>query len=86
AMPRLEDRQVNFALIRDNNAGRSRMRFLLPFSVDKPGFAVGPSIIRGWSNSFGPLGTPLVDGEDAAETLDNLFEGLTAGDLNLPGI
>ncbi len=87
AMPRLEDRQVNFALIRDHNAiSRSRMRFLLPFSVDKPGFAVGPSIIRGWSNSFGPLGTPLVDGEDAAETLDNLFEGLTARDLNLPGI
>ena len=84
AMPRLEDRQVNFALIRDHNAGRSRMRFLLPFSVDKPGFAVGPSIIRGWSNSFGPLGTPLVDSEDAAETLDNFFEGLTIPDLNLP--
>lgn len=85
AMPRLEDRQVNFALIRDHNVGRSRMRFLLPFSVDKPGFAVGPSIIRGWSNSFGPLGTPLVDSEDAAETLDNFFEGLTIPDLNLPG-
>ena len=47
--------------------------------------ASGPSIIRAWSNSFAPLGTPLVDAEDAAETLDNLFEGLTARDLNLPG-
>jgi hypothetical protein len=47
----------------------------MPFSVEKPGFAVGPSIIRVWSNSFAPLGTPLVDTEDAAETLDNLFEG-----------
>ncbi|APO69395.1 N-acetyltransferase family protein [Rhizobium gallicum] len=84
AMPRLEDRQVNFALIRDENGRRSRLRFLMPFSVERPGFAVGPSIIRAWSNSFGPLGTPLVDAEDAAETLDNLFEGLTARDLNLP--
>ncbi|ULJ71860.1 GNAT family N-acetyltransferase [Rhizobium gallicum] len=84
AMPRLEDRQVNFALIRDENGRRSRLRFLMPFSVERPGFAVGPSIIRAWSNSFAPLGTPLVDAEDAAETLDNLFEGLTARDLNLP--
>jgi hypothetical protein len=86
AMPRLEDRQVNFVLIRDQSGTRSRMRFLMPFSVDKPGFAVGPSIIRAWSNSFAPLGTPLVDAEDVAETLDNLFEGLTAGDLRLPPI
>jgi hypothetical protein len=85
AMPRLEDRQVNFAIIRDLNEKRSRMRLLMPFSVDKPGFAVGPSIIRGWANSFGPLGTPLVDAEDAAETLDNLFEGLITPDLGLPG-
>ncbi len=85
AMPRLEDRQVNFAIIRDQNEKRSRMRLLMPFSVDKPGFAVGPSIIRGWANSFGPLGTPLVDAEDAAETLDNLFEGLVTQDLGLPG-
>jgi hypothetical protein len=84
AMPRIEDRQVSFAIIRDRSSNRSRMRFLMPFSLDKPGFAVGPSIIRGWANNFGPLGTPLVDAEDAAETLDNLFEGLTAPDLNLP--
>lgn len=86
AMPRLDDRQVSFALMRDTGSNRSRMRFLMPFSVEKPGFAVGPSIIRGWSNSFAPLGTPLVDAEDAAETLDNLFEGLTARDLRLPQI
>jgi Acetyltransferase (GNAT) domain len=85
AMPRLEDRQVNFAIMRDHNEKRSRMRLLMPFSVDKPGFAVGPSIIRGWANSFGPLGTPLVDAEDAAETLDNLFEGLIDPVLGLPG-
>ncbi len=86
AMPRLDDRQVNFALLRDRNESRSRLRVLMPFSVERPGFAVGPSIIRIWANNFAPLGTPLVDGEDAAETLDNLLEGLAARDLRLPSI
>ncbi|WP_431320575.1 GNAT family N-acetyltransferase [Rhizobium sp. YTU87027] len=86
AMPRLDDRQVNFALLRDQSESRSRMRFLMPFSVEKPGFAVGPSIVRVWSNSFAPLGTPLIDAEDAGETLDNLYNGLTHRDLRLPPI
>jgi len=86
AMPRLDDRQVSFALLRDQSDARSRMRFLMPFSVEKPGFAVGPSIIRVWSNSFAPLGTPLIDAEDAAETLDNLYDGLVNRDLRLPPI
>lgn len=84
AMPRIEERQVRIALIRDRKPNSSRMRLLMPFSIDKPGFAVGPSIIRVWSNNFGPLGTPLVDGEDAAETLDNLLEGLLRRELQLP--
>lgn len=86
AMPRIDDRSVRFALIRDRNAERSRMRFLMPFSVEKPGFSVGPSIIRAWSNPFGPLGTPLVDMEDAGETLDTLIDALTRKEVNLPGI
>jgi hypothetical protein len=84
AMPRLDDRQVRLALIRDNKGKRSRMRLLMPFSIEKPGFAVGPSIIRVWSNSFGPLGTPLVDVEEAAETLDNLLEALAVPAAHLP--
>lgn len=84
AMPRLDDRQVKLALMRDDNGKRSRMRFLMPFSIDKPGFSVGPSIIRGWSNDFSPLGTPLIDSEDAAETLDNLFEAFASHQMNLP--
>lgn len=86
AMPRLEDRQIRMALIRDNNGTRSRIRLLMPFSVEKPGFAVGPTIIRVWSNPFGPLGTPLVDAEDAAETIDNLFEALIAPEASLPPV
>lgn len=86
AMPRLEDRQVRLMLMRDETEKHSRMRLLMPFSVEKPGFSVGASIIRAWANPFGPLGTPLVDSEGAAETLDNLLEGLARPQLGLPGV
>lgn len=86
AMPRLEDRQVRLLLIRDEDDRRSRMRMLMPFSVEKPGFAVGPSIIRVWSHPFGPLGTPLVDAEGAAETLDNCLEAMARPESGLPPV
>ena len=86
AMPRLDDRQIRVALIRDQGESRSRLRLLMPFSVEKPGFSVGPSIIRVWSNPFGPLGTPLVDAEDAAETIDNLLEGFARKESGLPSV
>ena len=86
AMPRIDDRSVRFALMRDENGSKSRMRFLMPFTVEKPGFSVGPSIIRAWANPFGPLGTPLVDAEDAAETIDNLLEALAQPELRLPKV
>jgi CelD/BcsL family acetyltransferase involved in cellulose biosynthesis len=86
AMPRVEDKQVRFALIRDDNGTRSRLRLLMPFTIERPGFSVGASIIRTWANPFGPLGTPLVDAEDAAETLDNLFEVLAAPEAKLPSV
>jgi hypothetical protein len=86
AMPRLDDRQIRFAVIRDEDSRRSRVRLMMPFSVEKPGFSVGPSILRVWSNPFGPLGTPLVDAEGAAETIDNMLEALARPDAKLPGI
>ncbi|KQR75646.1 hypothetical protein ASG25_13490 [Rhizobium sp. Leaf384] len=86
AMPRLEDRVVRLAILRDRSETRSRLRFLMPFSVEKPGFAIGTPIIRAWSNPFGPLGTPLLDTEEAAETLDNLFDALANPDAGLPPI
>ncbi|MFL0690646.1 MAG: GNAT family N-acetyltransferase [Agrobacterium tumefaciens] len=86
AMPRLEERQVRFAVIRDEDERRSRLRLLFPFSIEKPGFSVGPSIIRVWANPFGPLGTPLVDAEGAAETIDNMFDALVAPEMRLPGV
>jgi len=86
AMPRLEDRVIRLMLIRDETETHSRMRLMLPFSVEKPGFSVGASIIRAWANPFGPLGTPLLDREDAAETLDNMLEALGRPQSGLPGI
>jgi hypothetical protein len=86
AMPRIDDRSVRFALIRDENGTRSRMRLLMPFSIEKPGFAVGPSILRVWANPFGPLGTPLVDAEDCAETIDDLLSALAQKDMQLPRV
>ncbi|GEO86342.1 MULTISPECIES: GNAT family N-acetyltransferase [Alphaproteobacteria] len=86
AMPRLDDRQIRLAVIRDENEHRSRVRMMMPFSIEKPGFSVGPSILRVWSNPFGPLGTPLVDAEDAAETIDNLLEVLSRPEAKLPSV
>ena len=86
AMPRLEDRVIRLAVIRDQNEQRSRIRFLMPFSIEKPGFSIGATIIRAWSNPFGPLGTPLLDAEDAAETISNLYEALAAPSAGLPPV
>lgn len=86
AMPRLDDRQIRMAIIRDDGPTRSRLRLLMPFSVEKPGFSVGPSIVRVWANTFGPLGTPLVDAEGSAETIDNLLEGMGRKEAGLPGV
>jgi CheY-like chemotaxis protein len=63
--------------MRDEVGEKSRLRFLMPFSIERPGFAIGPSIIRVWSHAYGPVGTPLLDREDAAETLDALLDGLS---------
>ncbi|MFK0277327.1 hypothetical protein M2267_002170 [Ensifer sp. KUDG1] len=86
AMPRLEERVIRLAIMRDNDERRSRLRFLMPFSIEKPGFSIGAPIIRAWSNPFGPLGVPLLDAEDAAETIDNLFEAFAAPATGLPSI
>lgn len=86
AMPRLEDRLIKLLVMRDENDQRSRTRFLMPFSIERPGFSIGAPIMRAWANPFGPLGTPLLDQEGAAETLDNLLETLSRSDLDLPSV
>ncbi len=86
AMPRIDDRHVHFAVIRDESEMHSRMRLLMPYTIEKPGFSVGPAIPRAWANPFGPLGSPLVDAEGAADTIDNLLEALGRRDMHLPSV
>jgi Acetyltransferase (GNAT) domain len=86
AMPRLEDKPIKLAIVRDQTGGRSRLRMLMPYSIEKPGFSIGTPIMRAWSNPFGPLGTPLVDEEGAAETLDNFLDAVSRPEAGLPGV
>ncbi len=86
ALPRLEDRQIRIGILRDTDRGRRRARILMPFSVEKPGFSLGAPIMRIWANDFAPLGTPLVDAEDAAQSLDSLLEVLARPDTQLPQV
>lgn len=86
AMPRLEDREIRLAIVRDESDSRSRLRLLMPFSVERPGFAIGAPIVRAWSNHFGPLGTPLVDAENAGEIMDHFLEALGREEMRLPSV
>ncbi|SOC84381.1 Acetyltransferase (GNAT) domain-containing protein [Ensifer adhaerens] len=85
ALPRLEERRVRLAILRDVE-GRKRARFLMPFSVERPGLGIGSPIIRVWANHFAPLGTPLIDAEGAAESIDNVLEALGNPGAALPQV
>jgi Acetyltransferase (GNAT) domain len=86
AMPRLDDRVIRFMVLRDDEDERSRLRFLMPYSIEKPGFNVGVTVIRAWSTHFGPLGSPLIDREDPVGIIDDVLEVLSRPHLNLPDV
>ena len=86
AMPRLDDRDVFLAVLRDEDDLRSRLRFLLPYSVERPGLGVGPSVIRGWTTPFGPVGAPLIDGDDPVQIVTAAFALLSQKSLKLPNV
>ncbi|WP_378948323.1 GNAT family N-acetyltransferase [Mesorhizobium sp. ANAO-SY3R2] len=86
AMPRLEDREVRLAVIRDGDEHRSRLRLLVPFSVEKPAIPLAVSVMRTWSNPFGPLGTPLLDRDDPEGVIADFFEMLARPHLKLPKV
>lgn len=86
AMPRLDDKDVRLAVIRDGDDFRSRLRLLVPFTVEKPTSPFGVPILRTWSSPFGPLGTPLVDRDDPAGVIDDFFDMLARPHLNLPKV
>lgn len=85
AMPRLEDREVRLAVIRDGEDDEtSRLRLLVPFSVEKP--PIGVPIIRTWSSPWGPLGTPLVDRDNPEGVVDDFLRILARPHLKLPRV
>ncbi|MBB4065198.1 GNAT family N-acetyltransferase [Gellertiella hungarica] len=86
AMPRLEEKQVRLAILRDTSRNRSRARILLPYSIERPGFSIGAPIFRVWANHYGPLGTPLVDAEEAAHSIDTLMDVLARPECGLPSV
>lgn len=86
AMPRLEDREVRLAVVRDGDEFRSRLRLLVPFSVERPAIPLGVSIMRTWSSPFGPLGTPLLDRDDPAGVVEDFFAILSRKHLKLPKV
>lgn len=86
AMPRLEDRDVRLAVIRDGDEYRSRLRLLAPFTVERPAAPVGVPAIRIWSHPFGPLGAPLVDRDDPVGVIEDFISMLSRPHLKLPQV
>lgn len=86
AMPRLDDRHVRLMVARDEKDGRSRLRLLMPFSVERSGLLGGPSCVRAWTHPFGPRGGPPIDHDDPAGTVASLFDTLREPRMKLPPI
>ena len=58
AMPRLDDRQVRLLVMRDEDEERSRPRFLMPYTIERPGFSHVRADHAGVGHTFAPQGTP----------------------------
>lgn len=86
AMPRLDDREVRLAVIRDGGEEQNRLRLLMPFSVERAPVPLAAPIMRVWANPFGPLGTPLVDRDDPESVLRDFFAMLSRPHLKLPKV
>jgi hypothetical protein len=86
AMPRLEDREVRLAVMRDGEDARSRLRLLVPFSVERPAVPLGVPVLRTWSSPFGPLGTPLIDRDDPVGVLEDFLTMLGRTHLRFPKV
>lgn len=86
AMPRLEDREVRLAVIRDGTETKSRLRLLVPFSIERSILPFSVPVLRTWANPFGPLGTPLVDYDDPAGVIEDFFAMLARPHLHLPKV
>lgn len=86
AMPRLDERHVRLLIARDENGQRSRLRMILPFSVERVGLLRGTRIVRAWTHPFGPIGTVPLDTDDPSGTLATLLKSLAGPQMNLPDV
>ncbi|MCI5075289.1 GNAT family N-acetyltransferase [Oricola sp.] len=86
AMPRLDNRDVKLMMVQDGPAEEAETRFLMPFSVEKSGFALGPDVIRAWSTPFGPYGIPIVERRESSRILDDLLATLGEAETGLPKV
>lgn len=84
AMPRLEDREIRLAVMRDGEGDNSRLRLLLPFSIERPGVPLAVPVLRSWANPFGPLGTPLIDRDDPIGVIEDFLSMLARPHLRFP--
>ncbi|MEC5291768.1 MULTISPECIES: GNAT family N-acetyltransferase [unclassified Aurantimonas] len=86
AMPRLDERKVRLMVVRDEAGSRSRLRLLMPFSLERSASVGGPATIRAWTHPFGPLGTLPVDGDDPVDTLASFLETIARPEFALPDV
>lgn len=86
AMPRLEDRTIRFMVMRDENEERSRLRFVMPYTMERLGWGSGQTMLRAWTTRFSPQGTPLIDQDDPSGVVDDLFDILSRKHLQLPQV
>ena len=67
-------------------AGENRkLQLFMPIRISKIGLP-GMKVLQPLSNEFMPIGTPLIDAENAGETTESLFRLLADPALKLPSI
>ncbi|MET0257487.1 MAG: GNAT family N-acetyltransferase, partial [Methylobacterium sp.] len=86
AMPRLDERTIRLMVARDEGEGRSRLRFLMPFSVEPTGRFGGRPVLRAWTHPFGRLGSLPLDRDDPTETAASLFAAMRDPAHALPDV
>ena len=86
AMNRLGERRVQLLTLQDGDPDKPLTRFMMPFTIERPGFALGPSVMRAWVNPYGPYGVPVLERREATRIIDDLFATLAQPSLALPKI
>lgn len=86
ALPRLEDKHVRLMVLQDGERANPLPRFVMPFTVEKPGFAFGQPVIRAWVNPYGPYGVPIVERREAHQIIEDLYSTIAQRSVDLPKV